>query len=33
VLIADTEGIYDPRDYNDRLLLVVNSANVQHILR
>jgi len=21
VLIADTEGIYDPRDYNDRLLL------------
>ena len=21
VLIADTEGVYDPRDYNDRLLL------------
>jgi DNA invertase Pin-like site-specific DNA recombinase len=26
-LIADTDGIYDPRHYNDRLLLGLNSPH------
>ena len=26
-LIADAEGVYDPRAYNDRLLLGLNSPN------
>jgi DNA invertase Pin-like site-specific DNA recombinase len=36
VLIADTEGVYDPRDYNDRLLLGLRGMLSQaelHLLR